>query len=151
MTAIPATGRKPPRFAGRAQRISGARALATAFMVALAALVLAPLASLIAIAVGGEADVWQHLAAYVLPIALAETALLLAGVAAITATVGAGTAWLVTSCRFPGRDALAWLLPLPLAVPTYIVAYVYADLLDAAGPVQTALRAAFGWRSPHEY
>ena len=36
--------------------------------------------------------------------------------------------------EFPGRDALLWLLPLPLAIPTYIVAYVYVDMLDALGP-----------------
>ena len=27
--------------------------------------------------------------------------------------IGIGTAWLVTAHRFPGRDAFAWLLPLP--------------------------------------
>ncbi len=69
----------------------------------------------------------------------------------ITAVIGVGTAWLVTTFEFPGRNALTWLLPLPLAIPTYIVAYVYVDLLDALGPVQSALRAMFGWRSAAEY
>jgi iron(III) transport system permease protein len=40
---------------------------------------------------------------------------------------------------------------LPLAVPTYIVAYCYAELLDYAGPVQTGLRAYFGWHSVNDY
>src|SRR3977135_629917 len=80
-----------------------------------------------------------------------QTALLLAGVAAITTIVGAGTAWTVTTFEFPGRDTLTWLLPLPLAIPTYIVAYVYVDILDALGPVQSALRAIFGWRSAADY
>ena len=62
--------------------------------------------------------------------------------ASLTGIVGVGTAWLVTAHRFPGRDALAWLLPLPLAVPTYITAYVYVEMFDAAGPVQAALRRA---------
>ena len=77
--------------------------------------------------------------------------MLLAGVAAITAVVGIGTAWLVTAYRFPGRAMLVWLLPLPLAIPTYIVAYVYVDVLDTLGPVQAALRALFGWTSPAQY
>ncbi len=64
---------------------------------------------------------------------------------------GVGTAWMVTAFDFPGRDALVWLLPLPLAIPTYIVAYVYVDLLDALGPVQAALRALFGWQSAADY
>jgi iron(III) transport system permease protein len=114
------------------------------FVIAVAALVLAPLVSLAVYALHGDAEIWGHLAAYVIPLALRETALLLLGVAAITAAVGLSTAWLVTAYRFPGRDTLAWLLPLPLAMPTYIVAYVYVDLFDALGPVQSVLGRLFG-------
>src|SRR2546427_11788971 len=114
-------------------------------------LALAPLASLIVLAFGETGDLWPHLARYVIPAALAQTALLLAGVAVVTIIIGASTAWLVTTFAFPGRNALSWLLPLPLAIPTYIVAYVYVDILDALGPVQSALRAIFGWRTPAEY
>jgi iron(III) transport system permease protein len=125
--------------------------IAVSFVLALAGLTVAPLISLVAVAFEGDLEIWQHLAAYVLPVALIQTVLLLAGVAAVTGMAGIGTAWLITAYRFPGRRALAWLLPLPLAIPTYLVAYIYADLLDAAGPVQTWLRAAVGWRSPHDY
>jgi iron(III) transport system permease protein len=118
---------------------------------ATAALVLAPLASLLLIAISGEAAPWLGLVASVLPAALLDTGLLLAGVALLTGVIGVGTAWLVTVHRFPGRDQLAWLLPLPLAVPTYITAYIYVEIFDAAGPVQTALRNAAGWRSRAEY
>src|SRR6266540_87932 len=119
--------------------------------VAAALLATAPLASLIVLAFGETRDLWPHLARYVIPTALVETALLLAGVAAVTIIIGASTAWLVTTFAFPGRDALSWLLPLPLAIPTYIVAYVYVDILDAIGPVQSALRTVFGWRSAADY
>ena len=122
-----------------------------AVAVAAAALAVAPLASLIVLAFGDTGDLWAHLARYVIPPALVQTALLLAGVAAVTIIVGVGTAWTVTSFAFPGRDALTWLLPLPLAIPTYIVAYVYVDILDALGPVQSILRAIFGWRSAADY
>jgi iron(III) transport system permease protein len=122
-----------------------------AVALAAAALVVLPLLSLLRIAAIGDAEIWPHLAAYVLPVASLQTALLLGGVAAVTAVAGAGTAWLVTAFRFPGRDALLWLLPLPLAIPTYIAAYVYVDLLDAAGPVQSALRALFGWHTADQY
>ena len=118
--------------------------LAALFVLALAALVLAPLLSLAVYALQGDAEIWSHLAAYVLPNALRETALLLIGVAAVTTATGLSTAWLVTAYRFPGRDTLAWLLPLPLAMPTYIVAYVYVDLFDALGPVQSLLGRWFG-------
>ena len=93
----------------------------------------------------------SHLSAYVLPVALLQTALLLLGVAAITAVAGVSTAWLVSTFQFPGRNILVWMLPLPLAIPTYIAAYVYVDILDAAGPLQTTLRGLFGWRASRDY
>lgn len=103
------------------------------------------------LAFGETGDLWPHLARYVIPEALAQTALLLAGVAAVTIAIGTGTAWIVATFAFPGRGVLISLLPLPLAIPTYIVAYVYVDILDALGPVQSALRAIFGWHSPADY
>ncbi len=136
------------------QRWPSVRLASAAFggiAVVAALLAIAPLVSLIIVALGDSGDVWLHLLRYVIPVALKETALLLAGVAALTIVVGVGTAWAVTTFEFPGRATLAWLLPLPLAIPTYIVAYVYVDILDALGPVQSALRAVFGWRSPRDY
>jgi iron(III) transport system permease protein len=125
--------------------------LASAVALLAAALVIAPLLSLGTTALTGRSEIWPHLVSYVLPAATVDTALLLAGVAVIVSVAGVGTAWIVTEYQFPLRDAVVWLLPLPLAIPTYIVAYVYVDLLDALGPVQTALRAAFGWRSVADY
>ena len=126
---------------------------AAAGMVAVIAalLTLAPLASLIVIALADTGELWTHLARYVIPVALAQTALLLAGVAAVTIVAGVGTAWTVTTFDFPARAPLTWLLPLPLAIPTYIVAYVYVDILDALGPVQSALRTLFGWSSAADH
>jgi len=126
-------------------------AVAIAIGLTVAALLALPLISLVRIAAIGDADIWPHLAAYVIPNAAMQTALLLAGVAVVTTVAGAGSAWLVTTFRFPGRGTLLWLLPLPLALPTYIAAYVYVDMLDAAGPVQRGLRALFGWRTADDY
>ena len=109
------------------------------------ALVVIPIANLVRIALSGESDIWADLVAYVIPEALRVTVLLLAGVALATALVGTGAAWLVTAYRFPGRDTLSWMLALPLAFPTYIVAYVYVDFFDAFGPVQNVLHALTGW------
>lgn len=125
--------------------------IATTIVVSTATLVALPLASLAWTAAGGDAEIWRHLLAYVLAPALVDTALLLAGVAGVTVVIGVGTAFLVTAFEFPGRSALLWLLPLPLAIPTYIVAYVYVDLFDSWGPVQVALRAVSGWTSPAQY
>ena len=150
MTILSGPSLDGPALRG-AVRLWPARKL-TAFAVVflIAGLVAAPLISLIRIALIGDAEIAGHLVAYVLPVALTQTALLLSGVALVSSLLGAGTAWIVTTFQFPGRNTLLWLLPLPLAIPTYIGAYIYADILDTAGPVQSALRAIFGW-SPADY
>jgi iron(III) transport system permease protein len=96
--------------------------------------------------VAAAADTLRHLAVTVIPGALLETALLTIGVAFGVVTVGAATAWVVAACEFPGRRIFEWALLLPLAMPAYIVAYAYTDALQFAGPLQSALREAFGWR-----
>ncbi|MGI9510736.1 MAG: ABC transporter permease, partial [Geminicoccaceae bacterium] len=95
-------------------------------------------------------DVWRHLASTVLLGYVGHTLALAAGVAIGVTLLGVGSAWLVTMCRFPGRNLFEWGLLLPFAVPTYIIGYTYTDLLQYAGPVQTALREAMGW-SRHDY
>ncbi len=42
-------------------------------------------------------------------------------------------------------------LLLPLAVPTYIMAYATMDLMHPLGPIQTAIRAVFGIASPADF
>lgn len=78
----------------------------------------------------------------------ATTAGLVVLVAGIAGGLGAIAAWLVALHRFPGRGLFSWALALPLAAPAFAVAYGYADLLDVAGPVQTVLRARFGFELP---
>lgn len=91
------------------------------------------------------ADVWAHLAATVLDDYIRNSLLLMVGVATGTFLLGVSTAWLCSTCRFPGDSVFGWALLLPLAIPAYIIAYTYTGMLDFAGPVQTELRARFGW------
>jgi iron(III) transport system permease protein len=118
---------------------------------ATAALTLTPLAAVLWLALFPSENIWPHLAETVLPRYLRATGLLLLGVGAGTLLIGAATAWLVTMYEFPLRRMFAWALLLPLAVPGYVGAYVYTDLLDYSGPLQRALRAAFGWVAPRDY
>ena len=111
-----------------------------------AALVVAPLLSVsLSLFVGGTSATWSHLASTVLPDYIATTLWLCVGVAAGVAALGVGAAWLVTRHEFAGRRHFEWALVLPLAMPAYVAAYTYTDLLQYVGPVQTALRQAFGW------
>jgi iron(III) transport system permease protein len=88
-------------------------------------------------------EVWGHLASTVLPRYVANTVWLMLGVGIGVLTIGVSTAWLVTMCRFPGRRFFEWALLLPIAMPAYVIAYIYTGLLDVPGPVQTWLRATF--------
>ncbi|MGD2021255.1 MAG: iron ABC transporter permease, partial [Thiohalocapsa sp.] len=83
---------------------------------------------------------WPHLVSTVLPDYVLNSLALMFGVGAGVVIGGTGTAWLVVMCRFPGRRLFEWMLVLPLAIPAYVVAYAYTDLLQHAGPVQTLLR-----------
>ena len=95
---------------------------------------------------GGTAGTWAHLASTVLPDYIVTTLWLCAGVGSGVVLLGVGAAWLVTRHQFPGRAVFEWALVLPLAMPAYVMAYTYTDLLQYVGPVQTALREALGWR-----
>lgn len=112
--------------------------------------VLAPVAALAWFAAQGSGDLWPHLINTVLPQAIRDTAMLLAGVGALVIVIGTGSAWLVTAYDFRGRAVLDWALLLPLAIPTYIVAYAYLDVLHPIGPVQTTLRTLLGIANPRD-
>ncbi len=123
----------------------------TVLTVAVAMLVALPVLVVLSRVFAGSGGVWQHLASTVLPLYVINTLILLVGVGVLAAVIGVSTAWLVTMHRFPGSRVFEWALLLPLAVPAYVMAYVYTDLLDYAGPVQTLLRDLFGWASARDY
>ena len=89
-------------------------------------------------------DVWRHLWATQLPELVGNTLALIVGVGAGVVVLGTGLAWLVTTYRFPGRGAFEWLLILPLAMPAYVMGFVFLAVFDYTGPVQRALRALTG-------
>ncbi len=116
-----------------------------------AALIAAPLAAVVWLALFPSENIWPHLMATTLPRYLTNTVLLAAGVGTLSAAVGAGAAWLVSMYRFPGSRWLEWLLLLPLAIPAYVGAYALVDFLDYSGPVQVALREIMGYASAADY
>ncbi|NMG54999.1 ABC transporter permease [Aromatoleum aromaticum] len=96
---------------------------------------------------GGTSATWSHLASTVLPEFIRNTVILCVGVGLGVSSIGITTAWLTTMLDFPGRRFFQWALVLPLAVPAYVMAYVYTDFLQFVGPVQSWLRETFGWRA----
>ncbi|MEO0872288.1 MAG: ABC transporter permease subunit, partial [Pseudomonadota bacterium] len=133
------TAAEAPRYAARAS-LSW-----TLGAVVIAALAAVPLVTIAASAPTGGLRGLSQLADTILWRYIANTAALMALAGALATLIGTGTAWLVSACAFPGRRVFGWALVLPLAVPSYIAAYVYADLLDFSGPIQSTLRAVTGW------
>lgn len=91
-----------------------------------------------------QAEVWQHLINTGLTRLLKNTLMLMLGVGVMVMLLGVSLAWLTAVCEFPGRKWLDWALVLPLAVPTYVVAFVSLGLMSYSGPVLTLWRQVFG-------
>ena len=114
-------------------------------------IVLLPILAIIWLSFSPTENIWPHLFANVLPDATWDTLALMIGVGLLTLIVGTSTAWLVTMYQFPGRNIVDWLLVLPLAMPTYIIAFCYVEMFDYSGFLQSELRELFGWHSAQDY
>ena len=117
----------------------------------LAVLLILPVLSIGLTALEDNRGLFGHLLTTVLPGYFINTLLLMVGVGALVLLFGISTAWIVSRYDFPLRRLLEWMLVLPAAVPAYLVAYTYTDFLEYAGPVQTMLRDATGWRTSRDY
>jgi iron(III) transport system permease protein len=121
-----------------------ARPAAVVAIVLLAVPALLPLLSALAAWATPATEVWQHQLQHVLPRVGLNTLWLLLLVGASSALLGTALAWLVAGHDFPGRGFFSWALLLPLAVPGYVLAVVFAGTLDFAGPLQGWLRGVLG-------
>jgi iron(III) transport system permease protein len=119
--------------------------------VTLSALIVLPVAAVLYLAFNPTENIWPHLLNTSLPRYVRNSLWLMLGVGVTVSCIGVANAWLVTMCRFPGRRYFEWLLALPFAVPAYVIAYIYTDLLEYAGPIQVLLRQVFGWQRPADY
>jgi iron(III) transport system permease protein len=108
-----------------------------------AALVILPVAVIASKALTPSTDVWRRLWDNRLPEMLTSTVTLLVLVSFGTMLLGVSMAWLVSAYRFPGRSVFRVALVLPLAMPGYILGYVFMTTFSFAGPVQSTLRDWF--------
>lgn len=119
--------------------------------VIIAVFAMAPIVAVLYLAFTPTDNIWPHLASTVLPGYITTTLTLMLGVGVGALLIGVGSAWVVTMCRFPGRGVFEWAMLLPLAMPAYIIAYIYTDILEYSGPVQSMLRGMFGWSHKLDY
>ena len=120
------------------QQASGLLVLPALFVAALVSL---PIVVTLLSLAQPAGPIWEHLRDTVLNEYLLNTLALMMLTGGLSLLLGVSTGWLIGACQFRGRATLSWLLMLPLASPAYIIAYVYSDLLEVSGPVQTTLRS----------
>ncbi|ELV8725141.1 iron ABC transporter permease [Vibrio fluvialis] len=119
--------------------------------VALATLLVLPILAIFFTAIGQTDDVFAHLMSTVMPTYAFNTVVLTLSVMALALFFGIPSAWLMAMCRLPGEKVLQWALVLPLAIPGYIVGYIFTGWFDYAGPIQVWLRAQTGWMAGEYY
>ena len=123
----------------------------SALAIVIAACVILPILSISWMALSVDTSQWGHLLATVLPRYFTNSLLLMLGVGLASLCLGTSLAYVVTHLEFPGRKIVQYALFLPLAVPSFVAAYTWVDVLEYAGPLQTYLRDIAGWSSVRDY
>ncbi len=87
---------------------------------------------------------WGHVSETVLAGYLRNTLGLAAAVGGLSLLLAVPAAWLLSAFEFPGRRWLEWAMVLPLSIPTYVAAFVYMRIPEAAIPWLVSLRRSHG-------
>ncbi|ATF08572.1 ABC transporter permease [Candidatus Enterovibrio altilux] len=114
-------------------------------------LIILPILVIFYTAIGETTDVFSHLMSTVIGTYTLNTVLLVTGTVFLSLIMGIPSAWLMANYSIFGDRWLQWALVLPLAMPGYIVGYIYTDWFDYAGPIQLFLRYVSGWTSVAQY
>ena len=107
-------------------------------------LVIFPIITVMSYIFQPSTELWVHLSDNLLLEYLSNTFIILISVALLSLIVGVSCAWLVTNFVFPGKDIFKWLLVMPIAIPTYVSAYIYAGLFEPSGMIFESIENYFG-------
>jgi iron(III) transport system permease protein len=129
------------------RRIWPKRPTWTILLVLLCIGLIGPLLYIVAASFFRTNENWQHLLLLLLPRYLRQTLILAAGVAAGTGIFGVWSAWIISHYSFKGKKILEACSYLPLAVPAYILAFVYANFFSVSGPFRISLQKLTGLSS----
>jgi iron(III) transport system permease protein len=121
----------------------------TCWLIAL--ILVIPVLVMLLAGLSSSSDLISHLWQTVLPGYITNTLILGVLVVLLSLILGTFSAAFIVHTNVFGKKLLRWLLLLPLAMPAYLVAYLYTDMFDYAGPIQRTLRAWFNWQSPNDY
>jgi len=98
-------------------------------------LVVIPIITVMSYIFRPSTELWGHLSENLLLDYLLNTGLIVISVSILTMIIGVSCAWLVTNFTFPGINIFKWLLVMPIAIPTYVCAYIYAGLFEPSGMI----------------
>ena len=98
-------------------------------------LVVIPIMTVMSFIFQPSTELWGHLTDNLLIHYLLNTGMIVISVALLTIVIGVSCAWLVTNFTFPGINVFKWLLVMPIAIPTYVSAYIYAGLFEPSGMI----------------
>ena len=96
-------------------------------------IVLIPILTVFSFLFYPSSELWVHLRATLIDDYIFNTIFITFFVSFFTVIIGVSTAWLVVMYSFPGKDIFKWLLVMPIAIPAYISAYIYAGLTEPSG------------------
>ncbi len=88
----------------------------------------------------GPGETWGHIVDHLLLDYIGNSLFLVITCSILVLILGVSSAWFVARFEFPFRKQMEWLLILPLAIPSYIVAYTYAGIFDYGGTLDLIFR-----------
>jgi len=107
----------------------------------LSLLLTVPLFAIVVYLFAGVGEMWDHIVDHFLFDYVSNSIILIVGAGLLTLLLGVSSAWIVSQYDFQGRKVINALLYLPLAIPSYIVAYCYVGLFDHDGTVTSIWKA----------
>jgi len=105
----------------------------TLLIVAISLFLAIPVFSILISLFRGSGEMWEHITSYFLFDYIKNSTILIMGTGLLTFTIGTSAAWIVSRYSFRFRGIIEWLLFMPLAIPSYIVAYSYVGLFGNGG------------------
>lgn len=103
-------------------------------------LIITPIFILFIYSFNGSSDTLDHLKQTVLSTYILNTLKLIFFVSVFCLIFGIFSAYLTVFYNFRFSSFFIFLLPLPFVIPTYILGYIYSDILGFFGPVHIFLR-----------
>lgn len=87
---------------------------------------------------------WNLVLTFWFPEVIFETGFLIIGTASLAALIGVSLGYWMTFYHVPYRRLFDILFVLPLAMPTYLLGYVYVHMTSVTGSISTVLFSLFG-------